>query len=288
MSATDLSLEFEPQSISDVGSDIGATLTVFNEKLYAGWKGSAGDTRLWYSSFDGRAWDPQQSMPEAFTTSHGPSLATFHNAMYAAFKGTDTALWWSLFDGSSWEPKQRVRTALASRSPGLAVYRGALHLAYKGAPGYAPDAIWWTPFDGVIWNDRPMSDLVTSERPALAVWGEGAGPKLVMVYKGNGSDEAIYYSTLDGYTWAPKQHLGGSTDSAPSVVNYRGHLYAAWKEAGDDERILYSTFDGNAWATPKPFPSPLVVGPGPSLAVFNEQLYVVWRGWDTKLWWART
>jgi hypothetical protein len=87
MSATDLSFEFESQNISDVGSDIGATLTLFNEKLYAGWKGSAGDARLWYSSFDGRAWDPQQLMPEAFMTSHGPSLATFHNAMYAACNG---------------------------------------------------------------------------------------------------------------------------------------------------------------------------------------------------------
>ena len=288
---TDLSLEIAPQNImTPVGSDIGLSLAVFNGKLYAAWRGSIGDQRMWYSSFDGTSWMPQQLMPDPFASTHGPTLATLHGSMYAVWKGSggDVHLWYSRFDGTSWSPQQHVGGHCSSNGAGLATFRGALSIAYKGAPGYAPDAIWWTSFNGSVLSDNPMSDLVTSERPALGVWGEGPEQKLVIVYKGNGVDETIYYTTLDGSSWAPKQPLGGITSSGPAMVNYRGHLYAAWKGAGEDGGIWYSTYNGSTWSAPKSLPTPCPAGVGPSLAVFNDQLYVAWKGWDTRIWWTRT
>ena len=184
---------------------------------------------------------------------------------------------------SAWEAIAQAKPQRWRHIAGLSIWR------IRADEWRTREAICLTRFDGAVWNDRPVSpDMYTSERPVFAFWGEGAEQKLVVVCVGNGGDETIYYSTVDGYTWTPKQSIGGKTDSAPSVIKYRGHLYACWKEAGNDESIMYSTFDGTAWSLPKSLPGQFAVGAGPSLAVFNEQLYLVWRGWDTKLWWART
>lgn len=287
----DLCFEIVPQNITTpVESDIGPSLTVYQGKLFAAWKGGNGDQRMWYSTFDGTSWSQQQLFPEPFASTHGPTLVTFHNAIYAVWKGSgsDVGLWWSCFNGLTWNSQQRVGGHNSSNGAGLAVYRGVLYLAYQGAPGYAPEAIWWTSYDGTGWSDHPMTELVTSDRPALGVSGEGEEQKLVMVYKGNSTDQTIYYSTLDGASWAPKQPLGGMTTSAPSVANYRGQLYAVWKGTTEDDTIWYSTFNGSAWAAPKALRTHFPAGFGPSLAVLNEQLYVAWKGWDTKIWWVRT
>jgi hypothetical protein len=229
-------------------------------------------------------------MPNGFVSSHGVIFATFRRALYAVFKGTDNSdLWWTRFDGTTWQPLQRTGGMCSPLGPTLTVYRGALYLACKSdLPSWRdlPDAIWWIPFDGQVWKERPRSDNLTNETPALGVWGEGSDQKLVMVHKGNEADESLYYSTLDGYTWTPKQPIGGRTDAPPSLTYYCSHLYACWKEAGDDEHIMYSAFDGNSWTDPKRLPGEFEIGSGPSLAVFNEQLYILWRGWDNKLWWA--
>ena len=74
MSPTELSLETGPQIIPQVGSDGVPNCTVYNGKLYVGWKGSRGDTQLWYSTFDGKTWSAQESMPEGFVSSHGVFL----------------------------------------------------------------------------------------------------------------------------------------------------------------------------------------------------------------------
>lgn len=261
-----LSLITSPQMVPEVGSDSVPTCAVYNGKLYAGWKGSSGDTRLWYSTFDGKIWSAQESMPNGFVSSHGVIFATFRRALYAVFKGTDNSdLWWTRFDGTTWQPLQRTGGMCSPLGPTLTVYRGALYLACKSdLPSWRdlPDAIWWIPFDGQVWKERPRSDNLTNETPALGVWGEGSDQKLVMVHKGNEADESLYYSTLDGYTWTPKQPIGGRTDAPPSLTYYCSHLYACWKEAGDDEHIMYSAFDGNSWTDPKRLPGEFEIGSG--------------------------
>jgi hypothetical protein len=282
MSETPLSFEFAPQTIPNTGSDFGTSLTVWNGNLYACWKGGAGDARLWYSCFDGNSWEPQQMMPEDFLSCHGPSFAIFRNSMYVAFNDPNRDLWWSRFDGTSWQPKERVGGRRSDRSPALMVYRGALNLAHRENSPYGPNHIWWIIYDGAVWKERDAPRRITTERPALEVYDK----KLVLVHKGNDDDETLHYSTLDGLKWSDQQTIGGSTDSSPSLANYQGRLYAAWKEAGDDQAISYSTYDGKEWTASRMIEG-LEIGSWPSLAVFNEQLYVVWRGWDTKLWWTR-
>ena len=42
---------------------VGPALAVFNNRLYAMWKGMNDDQRLWFSSFDGHSWASQATIP---------------------------------------------------------------------------------------------------------------------------------------------------------------------------------------------------------------------------------
>ena len=66
------------------------------------------------------------------------------------------------------------------------------------------------------------------------------------------------------------------------LVANGGYLYAAWKGEPDDDRIFYSRWNGTGnWGPASPMASPTVPGntsAGPSLAVFNGQVYAAWKG----------
>jgi hypothetical protein len=55
---------------------------------------------MFWSSFDGNSWAPQQ-VGIGGGTSEGPSLAVFQNRLYAAWKGVDTdqRMFWSFLQG---------------------------------------------------------------------------------------------------------------------------------------------------------------------------------------------
>jgi len=64
---TEWSSEQEPPGPSyfpsPIGSSVGPSLAEFNGKLYAMWKGTNGDHRLWYASYDGAEWSKQATVP---------------------------------------------------------------------------------------------------------------------------------------------------------------------------------------------------------------------------------
>ncbi|WP_205083254.1 hypothetical protein, partial [Paracraurococcus ruber] len=61
--------------------------------------GANGDQRMFWSSFDGQNWSPQQVGIGGGSAS-GPSLAVFQNRLYAAWSGAngDQRMFWSSFD----------------------------------------------------------------------------------------------------------------------------------------------------------------------------------------------
>ncbi len=253
-----LSFEGLQQSInSPVATDVGPSLAVFNNKLYAAWKGSNGDERIWFSSFDGASWSlpsgaAQQSMPDPIATSFRPSLATFNNELYAAWKGSngDTRIWFSSFDGTKWAPQKTISMLNVQVGtdvgPSLAVFNNRLYVAWKGSNG-----------DERIWYSFSLPELL----PGTPI-----------------------------SSWQQQQSMLNPIASSvgPSLATFNNKLYAAWKGSTGDERIWYSFFDGSIWAKQEPLPSPIASSVGPSLAVFNNRLYVAWKGsnGDTRIWWT--
>ena len=61
----------------------------FNGRLYAAWKGAFDDQAIWYSSFDGSSWAPQQRIPNV-ATSVGPCLAYFKRRPVRRVEGAGT------------------------------------------------------------------------------------------------------------------------------------------------------------------------------------------------------
>jgi hypothetical protein len=290
--AQELSWEGTQQLIySPVSSDIGPSLAVYNGRIYAGWKGSGGDQRMWCSNFDGTVWSQQTRLSNGESTV-GPSLATFRGSLWAICKGSgnDRDLWYSSFDGTSWAGWRRTGGG-TNFGGALAVFHGVLYMVYGDRDN---EGIWYRTFDGSSWCDFKAgpSASVTGARPSLAVCNDssGHGQKLVVAWRGLGEDETIYYSTFDGSSWTPKQPIpNAASNDGPALILFRNALYAAWRGPGEDERIYYSWFDGTLWVQPIPLATSFVGSMGPAMVVFNDQLYLAWKGrqGDSRIWWTR-
>jgi hypothetical protein len=60
------------KKIAGIASSVGPGLAVFNNALYACWKGELGDQSIWYSHFNGASWAAQKQIPGVGTS---PDLA---------------------------------------------------------------------------------------------------------------------------------------------------------------------------------------------------------------------
>ena len=281
------------------GTSVGPALAVYHDRLYAAWKGSGADERIFWSSFDGNRWSAQQPDPGKpgldGGTSVGPALAVYHDRLYAAWKGMggDQRMFWSSFDGTSWLPQQGGLGGGTSVGPALAVFDGLLYAAWKGSG--ADERIFWSSFDGNRWSaqqpdpGKPGLDGGTSVGPALAVYHD----RLYAAWKGMGGDQRMFWSSFDGTSWLPQQGgLGGGTSVGPALAVFDGLLYAAWKGSGADERMFWSTFGGDGWSPQQPGAGQPGLGGGtsvgPKLAVFQDQLYAAWKGagTDQRMFWS--
>ena len=83
------------------GTSNGPSLAVFNDRLFAAWKGVPNDTRMFFSSFDGANWSAQKH-GVGVGTSNGPSLAAFNGRLFAAWKGVpnDTRMFFASYPDS--------------------------------------------------------------------------------------------------------------------------------------------------------------------------------------------
>ena len=97
-------------AIPGAGSDIGPSLAVSRDKLFALWKGVKGDEGLYWATFDGSNWSGQQRIA-GVASSIGPAIAGSPNdPLYALWKGEagDQRLWFSNFDGRTWSPQSTI------------------------------------------------------------------------------------------------------------------------------------------------------------------------------------
>src|SRR4051812_5348241 len=63
----------------------------------------------------------------------------------------------------------------------------------------------------------------TSNRPSLAVFQN----KLYVAWKGAGTDQRMFWSSLEGASWTTQQvGIGGGSSDGPSLVVFQNKLYA--------------------------------------------------------------
>jgi hypothetical protein len=153
--------------------------------------------------------------------------------------------------------------------------------------------IWFTAFDGNNWviPDIPVTQnghSLTSDTPTMANFGG----KLYLAYRGNGSDNSLWYNTFDGHSWLAQdleitKNGHSQTSTGPAIAEYNGKLYLAYRGAGDDS-LWYNVYDGNGWLDPDleiTKNGHSKTSAGPALAAFNGKLYLAYRGsGDDSLW----
>jgi Papain-like cysteine protease AvrRpt2 len=81
----------------------------------------------------------------------------------------------------------------------------------------------------------------------------------------------------DAYGWGRQRNIPGvGTSFGPSIADYNGRLYAAWKGINDDQGIYWASCDGSNWGPQHNIPG-VGTSTGPSLCFFGH-LYAVWKG----------
>jgi hypothetical protein len=182
-----------------------------------------------------------------------------------------------------------IDNGVASSSPALAVFNGALYLAYQGCGSHIGE-LWYTTYKGLDWlNPIQIPGVRMSESPSLAVFNG----KLYCAYQGPNNDgEVRYTTTSDGVNWAadtqiPYMGMSGS----PSLAVFNGKLYLAHPGGVGSVPWYTATSDGVNWTldTPLDQSEMFAMSGSPSLATFNGKLYcALTQGDSNKELWCTT
>ncbi|WP_322057986.1 matrixin family metalloprotease [Paraburkholderia sp. J63] len=281
-----------------------------SETLYMAWKGTVGDSGLYFaSSADGVAWTPQQKIPNT-GSSHGPSLVAYHPpsaagtlraGLFMAWKGVgdDHNIYWARNPAlTGWTGQQRIAVGTSER-PALVEFGGTLVLAWKGLPG--DSGIYWSTFDGAnAWSPQQLiAGRGTSSGPALAVYNG----ELHMFWKGVSGDNNAWHARLvdpANRIWGPQEKIAfidagdlssgetpvpiGTSDAL--VATQRGNeLVLAWKGIPGDHALWFSRYRDGEFSGQMSVPN---VGSeaGPAIALLGGKLVLAWRGIgdDHNLW----
>ncbi len=224
------------------------------------------------------------------------------------------------FDGSTWsdlgelkpttpgapEPPPFTTPPLKSdHTPAAAIAApvtgtlGRLTLVYKAA---GSTGLRWTQSEGSFWiNDQPIENTDGSLLPPKSDQGPAVAfgnNSLMMVFKAENSNDLCFAwmgpdkgqqtwhlgQTVSSYTnglVAPKSNV------SPSVAYFKNKLYAIYKGESSDD-LYFFTYDlttlqwsGNVKISSQPGPIEPKSNYAPSLAVFNDRLYMIYKGPNT-------
>jgi len=299
-----------PEWHPDAPFDYDPELCVFQDRLYVAyrsysWRDSnQSDADIVVNSTaDGITWQeetieitkaPDTEVPYTGGKRSGdfyPSMALFKDHLYCAWEadselplgstdGIDRDIVWSRFDGSTWSAPEEL----------TATTEQAAEDTYSKNPGAKDDY-----------------------RVQLCTFNNGTGEQLFAIWTANNTGDEqfpedrkgdiIISRTTDGEHWTVGSELTlgdrrYDEDYLPQLIEYKtskgNALYAFWVTnndqitKGNDWDIVYKyTFDGVTWSehhdlleacniTESNVPTE-AIDDDPSVVVFNDQLYVLWR-----------
>jgi hypothetical protein len=249
--------------------------------LYAAWKGEPNDDRIFYSHRNGSgtwsAASPMASATVGGNTSAGPSLGIFNGSVYAAWKGewSDPRLFWARYNGTNWENQQQIPHAYSDEGPALCAYSSTkLIAAWKNFD----QTLYYAIYDSSNskWSEpATIPGTASSVGPSLAA----LGGKIYAAWKGEDSDQSLWYSYYDG-SWHPQTKIAGVGSSVgPSLATVGSKLYAVWKGESSDQNLYYTYYDGS-WH-PQTKISGATSSIGAAIAELGGNLYAIAKGKDT-------
>lgn len=250
----------------------GPSLGVFAGSLYAAWKGEWSDPRLFFAKFNGSTWENQKQIPNAYSDV-GAALCAFSSTqLVAAWKSIDQSLWYATYNGSTWSTPSQIPGVHSSVGPSLASLGGKVYAAWRGEDG--DETLWYATYNGTTWSGQTQipngsSGVVgSSVGPSLAT----VGSNLYAVWKGEGSDERLWYTYYDGTKWYPQTQVGTSSSIGAAIAAFKGNLYAMCKGKDSDVSLYTAEFtvSSKSWSGFSPAvpgntgPDPITLVPLPT------------------------
>jgi hypothetical protein len=251
-------------------------LAEFNGKLYMSYRD--GNSRIHIDTLDGVGWAGEHPVPG--NTNLSPAAVIYRGEIWVARTGSDNRMHLvHSAEGDDWSG-EILPIGRTNDSPALANWRGNLCMAYKGWNNHS---LWLNLYDGDNWiGEQPIIGCTTSQAPALT---SHIG-LLFIAYKG-GNDNILRINYCDGikngnYHWVGEQQVAGSSsDISPALISFRGKLYLVYKQVGSTHICWrYGRWNGNQkridWDVEKSIPGS--TSDTPALAVFGNQLYMLYKG----------
>ncbi len=195
---------------------------------------------------------------------------------------------------------QRVPSALTDAHPALTTLASStVFVAWQGDA--SARQVWYTTEaegTGDPWTSQAaVSGSASTSSPALATAAAGTSLVENVYLAWRNSTAGVDYSVWNGakFPGAPFQTIpGAQTTAAPALAGSTttassDTLYAAWTtESGAVTGISYATYTGGSWTTfplavPGAYPRSTT---GPTLAVFNNELYLAWVTTSDTIWYV--
>lgn len=199
--------DFEPhRRLDDRLSTTRPALAAFNGRIVMAWKASD-DERIYWSSFDGSNWTPQEAILGR-TTSHAPALAAFGNRLFMFWKGSGN--------------DTRIFQATLGSEPN-AIWSAGEEVSYQR-----------------IQTQGVIRDVVNTDSHPAAVQ---RGDTLVLSYRGMPGDTAVWFMTLrqgEGQWSGPFTVPGAGTTTGPGIAQLGGALFIAWKALEPQSELHFS------------------------------------------------
>jgi hypothetical protein len=265
-----------PKAIPSALTAATPALAQYGGRLYAAWAGKPpGPFHIWYSSYNGKSWSKQATVPSAVTASGaGPALTVYNGDLYLAWEGASSTpkVYYSSFNGTSWSSAAAVPSALtypAFGHPGLAAFNGDLYVSWTGKGG---SNVWYSAFSGTTWT-TPTTIPSVNGSPSLAVYKK-------QLFAAEFECEPtcpVTYEVFNGTTWTtPKSFPSSDTpnDNNVALAVDDNVLYAAWIDSTTNE-VAYAPYNGS-WLAELLVPASGSC-PGPALGAYGSSLFAAWE-----------
>jgi hypothetical protein len=244
-----------------------------------------GDLEVYYRSFNGIDWGPEQNVSVAGDPSDlvPPRIAADGGKVHVVWvdeRDGDRDIYYRQFNGVSWESEMELSSDVGTEEqfhPSIAAENGRVHVVWQN-DGY----VYYRRFDGTSWQPEQMISNGLGYRPSFAA--ENGRVHVVWQNRWFPSDD-VYYRHFDGTTWLPMVELGVDVPCAgrqthADVAAEGDKVHVVWVEIRSwDNDICYGYFNGNEWLPPQE----ISTDSGgeeqhrPSIAVEGGYAYVVWE-----------
>jgi hypothetical protein len=214
----------------------------------------SGKHEIYYKSFDGWGWTPDERLTYSSRAASGVSIAldeagTVH-VVWHDYRDGNYEIYYKRHDQEGWSVDQRLTSAGGdSYNPSLAIgAAGNLHLVWhdKRDGNYE---IYCKVYDGETWGpDERLTDFVTESSYASVAAGEGNEVHVVWQDQRDEHGRRIYYKHFDGLVWEDEEQLEADSTSGcdASIASGKdGSLHVVWMDKSNE--IYYKEYDGTSW-----------------------------------------